>query len=136
MALSTRNTIDVRNAQVDATTRRLDGGFLRLYTGPRPKSADEPLGRQQLLAELRFSSPAFEAAREGEAQARTIFQETSAKETGQATWFRTFQADGVTAVFDGSVGTSDANIVMNNNSVQINAIVSLSAFSYSVPADE
>lgn len=135
MALMTKNATAARNAQVDAVTRQLDGGYLRLYSGPRPANADEPIARQQLLAELRFSSPAFEAADRGAAQARTIIQETSAKETGQATWFRTFKADGVTAVFDGSVGTADANIVMNNANIQINAIVSLSAFSYSMPAD-
>lgn len=135
MALSTKNATATRNAQVEAVTKQLDGGFLRLYGGRRPATADEPIRDQKLLAELRFSSPAFEPAERGEARARTIIQDTSAKETGEATWFRCFKSDGVTPVFDGSVGTTDSNIVMNNANIQINAIVSLSAFTYGVPAD-
>lgn len=133
MALMTKSAEAARNAQADALTRLLDGGYLRLYSGPRPASADDtPEGK--LLAELRFGAPAFEKARGGQAIATRISQATAAADTGVATWFRAVKSDG-TPVFDGSVGTSDANIVMNNNSIQVNAIVSISAFTYSVPAD-
>lgn len=133
MALLTKSAEAARNAQADALTRLLDGGYLRLYSGPRPASADEA-PQSKLLAELRFGTPAFEKARGGQAVATRIAQATAANETGVATWFRAVKSDG-TPVFDGSVGTSDANIVMNNNSIQVNAIVSISAFTYSVPAD-
>lgn len=135
MALDTRNARANRDAQAEATARLLDGGFLRLYTGPRPADPDDP-PRGTMLAELRFGTPAFEKSRAGQIIATKIIQASAADDTGRAEWFRTFQADGVTPVFDGTVGTSDANIVMNNANIQINAIVSISAFTYSVPARE
>lgn len=133
MALKPIHAMAARNAQVDAVTRLLDGGFLRLYSGPRPDSADdEPRGT--LLAELRFGSPAFEQAMQGRAVAHRIIQAQAAAATGAATWFRAVQADGKTAVFDGTVGRTDADIVMNNNNIQDNAIVSVSTLTYSIPA--
>lgn len=35
--------------------------------------------------------------------------------TGTPTWFRVFRSDGITPVFDGSVGTADCNINVSAN---------------------
>ena len=136
MALDLRKSTADVNAEADATAALLNNGYLRLYSGTRPATADDPVTTQTLLAELRFGSPAFGAASGGTIAANAITQDTAADATGTATWYRALKSDGTTAVFDGTVGTADANLVMNNANIQANAIVSVSSFSYTVPASE
>jgi hypothetical protein len=47
-----------RNAAADAVLARLDGGMLRIYTGPQPASPQAP-AVGTLLVELPFAAPAF-----------------------------------------------------------------------------
>lgn len=136
MALDLRKSTTAVNAEADALAALLANGYLRLYSGSRPATADDPVTSQTLLAELRFGNPAFGAASGGTITANAITQDTSADATGAATWYRALKSDGTTVVMDGSVGTSDANLVMNNANIQVNAIVSVSSFSYTVPASE
>lgn len=136
MALDLRKSTASVNAEADATAALLANGYLRLYSGSRPATADDAVTTQTLLAELRFGSPAFGAASGGTIAANAITQDTAANATGEATWYRALKSDGTTVVMDGSVGTSDANLVMNNANIQQNAIVSVSSFTYTVPQSE
>ena len=47
--------------------------------------------------------------------------------TGTASFFRITQSDGTTVVMDGSVATSDADLVLNNTSIATGQVVSISA---------
>ena len=100
-------SVATANAIVDATTRRLDGGVLRLYTGVRPATAEVAVGRQTPLAALGLGVPAFLPALDGSADAHPLTPDPSAAGGGTATWFRAWSAAG-DAVLDGSVGLTRA----------------------------
>lgn len=130
MPLSQKLTNAAANAAANATTAQLNTGWLRIYDGTQPATADTAIGAQVVLAELRFNATAFGAAALGVATANAITSDTAANATGTASWFRAFQSDGTTVVLDGSVGTSDANIVLNSVAISSGAAVSVSAFTY------
>jgi hypothetical protein len=118
------------SAAADAVTALLDGGYLRFFTAPQPANANTPLSTQRQLAELRFSSPAFGPSVAGVAKANAIAPDTDADDTGTATWFRTYRSDGLTPVFDGSLGLTGADLVLNEVDIQAHAQVEVTAFTY------
>jgi hypothetical protein len=134
MAQDLRQSEETVNAKADAVAALLDDGYLRLYDGARPATPDDGVTTQNLLAELRFGNPAFGAAVLGTITATAITQDAAANATGTATWYRALKADGTSPVQDGSVGTSDANIVMNSVDIQVNAIVAVSSLTHTEPA--
>lgn len=130
MALSPKLANVGANAAADAVCTLLNAGFLDIYDGAQPATADTAIGAQVKLAHLAFGNPAFGAAAAGVAAANAITQDTSADATGTAAWFRAYKTDGTTAVFDGSVGTSGANLNLNSAAISAGAAVSVSSFSY------
>lgn len=96
-------SVAARNVEVMATTARMNGGYLRVYNGARPAAPEDPVTTQTLLAELRFSSPAFGNPVNGAAVANPIAPETNVRASSTPTWFRALEADGTTAVLDGSI---------------------------------
>lgn len=127
-------TPKLANAQAsraaDAVCARLNNGYLRIYDGAQPTDADTAVGAQVLLAELRWNATAFGAAVNGVATANAITADSSANATGTAAWFRALESDGTTVVFDGSVGTSGANLNLNSVAISSGAAVSVSAYTY------
>lgn len=113
----------------DAVTVRLNNGWIRIYTTPRPADADTAASGT-ILAELRYNATAFGAAVNGVATANAISEDTSANATGTAAWFRAFESDGTTAVFDGEVGTSGADMNLNSVAISVGAAVQISAHTY------
>lgn len=115
------------NVQLTALSRLFDGGFLRVYTGPRPQSPDEPINEQRLLAEVRFSSPAFRKPKNGYVRSREIEPDPHAapEGDGEASWYRVFAADGETALIDGTVGTHDADMLVSSTTIQRSAKFSI-----------
>lgn len=127
--MANRRSSAAANAACDAMAALCDGGYLRLYDGEQPPSADMALFGQQLLAELRFGTPAFAPAEQGIALANAIAEDESAERTGVATWFRVVAADGERVVWDGSVGTPEArgDLVMGAASIVAGAAVQVTA---------
>jgi hypothetical protein len=121
------------NAEVDALTALLSNGYLRIYDGVQPASAETAITTQTLLAELRFGTPGWGAAVAGVATATAITSDTDANATGTASWFRAFKSDGTSAVLDGSVGTADADINLPSVAIQIHATVDVDALTYQRP---
>lgn len=117
-------------AEADAVCALLNTGYLRIYDGSQAATVDTAIGAQVLLAELRYGATAFAGASNGVATANAITQDTTANATGTASWFRALKTDGTTAVFDGSVGTSGCDLSINSTAIQINAIVSVTAQTY------
>lgn len=128
MALNPKTAVARRNAAIDNVCGNLNSGFLRIYDGTQATDADTALGAQVLLAELTFGGTAFAAASAGSASANAITSDTSANATGTATWFRCLKSDGTTVVFDGSVGTATANLILNSVAISSGATVACSAF--------
>jgi hypothetical protein len=134
VALNPKVTAARRNAMLDNFTGNFNNGYLRLYDSVQPSDADQALGAQVLLAELRFGATAFAAASGGSASANAITDDASANATGTCTWFRCLASDGTTVLCDGSVGTSGSNLNLNSVAIQSGATVSVSSFTITMAA--
>ena len=125
MTLNPKRTSTAASAAATAFGALLNGGYLRLYDGTQPATADTAIGTATLLAELRFATPAFGAASDGVVTATGISDDTDCNETGDATWFRALGSDGTTKVYDGSVGTADADLIVATVSIVAHATFSV-----------
>lgn len=121
------------SAAADAVVDLADSGYIRIYDGTKAATADTAIGAQVLLAELRFGATAFGAAANGVATANAITSDSSANATGTATWFRVLKSDGTTVLWDGTVGTSGADLNLNTTSIVAGAAVSISSMTYTQP---
>jgi hypothetical protein len=130
VALNPKLSNTAANTAADAVVALANNGYLRIYDGTQPTDADTAIGAQVLLAELRFGATAFGASSAGVATANAITADSSANATGTATWFRVLKSDGTTVLWDGSVGTATANLILNSTAISSGAAVSVSAFTY------
>jgi hypothetical protein len=110
---------------------RLDDGYLRLYAGSRPESADDPVpATARLLIEARFARRAFAPSKNGIARAGEMYS-GPAVASGQPSWYRCLQADGESVVFDGSVSATDpaADMVVAGP-IEKGQVLSITEFTY------
>lgn len=121
------------NAQANVLAELLNAGYLSIYDGNQPASADEAVTNQKLLARLKFGDPAFKNAVDGTIRATEIKKEPNAKATGKATWSRCYMLDNKTSLLDGSVGTKNSNLVLKSVEVQKGSEVSVLSFQHTVP---
>jgi hypothetical protein len=134
-ATATRTTAinAARDAALNAVTATLNSGRLRIYSGTAPANADGTLSGNTLLAELTLNTTAFGAAASGVATANAITADTSADATGTPTFFRLFQSNGTTVVFQGTAGASGQELNLSGlSSGQIVAGGSVSVTSLTV----
>lgn len=130
-----------RNLEVNTVTAQLNGGFIKIYTGSQPASPED-IATGTLLSTLQFGNPAYNSASSGMAVANAITEDVSAAATGTPGWFRCLKSDGVTAVLDGSIGTSanpsDVNFPASANpnvpaQIQANSEVRITSLDYVLP---
>lgn len=121
------------DAEANALTAHVVSGYIRIYDGTQPATADTAVTTQNLLAELRFGNPAFGASSAGQITANTIAA-TTGLFTGTATWFRVLKSDGATSCWDGNVGLAAAtpDMVLNSVAIGIGANVTISSFIHTV----
>jgi hypothetical protein len=131
MALDTQLSNAACEAQAAALASLLDGGALKIYSGTKPASADTAVSDQTLLAQLTFSATAEASVTGGLITFAAITSDSSANATGTATWFRA-ETSGGAAVLDGTVGTSDANMIIASTSISSGQTVSCSSFTHDV----
>ena len=115
------------SAAADAYRALLAGGTLRIYSGTKPASVDTAIGAQVILAELSLANPAFPAAVNGVITANAITGDASANATGTASFYRAFSSGGA-AVCDGTVGTADADLILNSVALQAGAAVNITSW--------
>lgn len=132
MALNTQLANATVNAQADALATLLNNGYLRIYDGAQPATADTALGAQVLLAELRFNATAAPASTVGLLTFNAITADSSANASGTAAWFRCLKSDGTTVVMDGSIGTATANMILSTTTITATQNVSCSSFTHDV----
>jgi len=123
-----------RSRAADAVTVRANTGSLRIYSGTAPANADTALSGNTLLAQLTMAGTAFGAASNGVATAGTITADSSADATGTATFFRVLESDGTTVVFQGTVGTSGAELNLSSTSIVATGTVSVTSLTYTQAA--
>lgn len=126
------------NAIVDLLDAGAGAGKLNIYSGSVPADADAANGGT-LLAQLTLSDPAFGNAADNTgkatATAATITDDSSADATGTASFFRATDSDN-NVVIQGTVGTSAADLVLDNTSINAGQTVSVTSWTFSVSESE
>ena len=123
---------NVVNPQADALSDLADNGYIRIYDGTQPATADTAISSQVLLAELRFNADAAPSAVDGVLTFNAITQDSNANNTGTASWFRALKSDGSTVLFDGTVGVSGSDLNIATTAIVAGAIVGVTSFVYTV----
>lgn len=121
------------NAAADAICTLLDGGTVNIYSGVQPATADTAITTQTLLAEMTFANPAFGSAVAGVSTAHAMTAEADAPASGTATWFRALTS-GSAPVFDGSVGSSDADCILSTTSIVMHSTITITSCVLTVPS--
>lgn len=135
MALNTQLANATVNGQGDNLSARLNSGFLRIYDGTQPATADTAVSTQVLLAELTFSATAAPATSNGLITFNALTADSSANATGTPTWFRAVQSNGTTVVMDGTAGASGCNLNLSGltgGQIIIGGTVAVSSFTHDV----
>lgn len=119
------------SASADAVTARLNGGKLRFYTGAAPANADDA-ATGTLLAEAAFPNPAFNAASNGVAAMASAISDASVDASGTIGYaLGLTSVDAPVCIF--TVGTSGADIVLNNLSVTAGGSLAINSLTYTQP---
>ena len=119
-----------RNAMLDGITSTVGGSAkLRIYDGSQPAGPGTAVSTQVLLAELTCNATFAPAASSGVLTLNSITQDSSADATGTASWFRIVTSGG-TAVIDGSVSTSGADMNLNSTSIVSGGTVSITSATF------
>ena len=132
MAHNSQLAIARWNAALDAAFDALNSGLLRVYDGTQPTDADTAIGSQVQLSELSLGATAFGAASSGSKAANAIASDNSADATGTASWHSLLLSGG-TRVIDGSVGTANADLVLDTVSINATEVVACSSYVISSP---
>lgn len=123
--MTTGYSTTLRNAQLDAITTAVgSAGKLQIYDGSRPATGGAATTK---LAEFTLGTP-FSAGASGAALAPNLPANTTGLAAGTATWFR-ITTSGGTAVIDGSVGTSGADLNLNTTTISVALALSVTSFS-------
>tara|TARA_R110000868_G_scaffold4119_4_gene25006 strand:+ start:2023 stop:2391 length:369 start_codon:yes stop_codon:yes gene_type:complete len=115
------------------TTRVSTSGLIKIYTGTPPATVGTALSGNTLLGTLACSATFAAGASGGVLTASTVSNDVSADATGTAAFFRLFQSDGTTAIMQGTVGTSGADLNFNTVSFVSGGIVSITSFTITAP---
>jgi hypothetical protein len=118
---------------LDSIRDNFNSGFIRIYSGTRPTDADTALSGNTLLAELTFSATAFPVSSGGVLTANAITQDSTADNTGTASFARLVESGGTTVIADISVGTSGTEMILNTTSIVAGAVVSCSSLTITNP---
>jgi hypothetical protein len=126
MASNLKYSNGTRNAQQQGLiTYAGSGALINIYAGSQPANANTAISGQTLLVTLAVSG-SFGTDSNGTITLSTVTNGTAVA-TGTAAFFRITQSNGTTVVMDGSVATSDADLVLNNTSIATGQVVSISA---------
>jgi len=123
----------IRNAFNDAITSAVgSSGTIKMYSGSVPATVATALGAQVLLATLPCSATFAAASSGGVLTLNAISNDTSADAAGTGSFFRICTSGG-TAVAQGTLGTSGADINLSTTTFSIGLVVSVSSFTHTAP---
>jgi len=116
-------------AAADAVCALANGGTIQIRTGSQPANANAA-ATGTLLVTLTFAATAFGAASSSGVASANAIGAANAVAAGTASWFRAYKSDGTTAVFDGSVGTSAADLILSSVAIVAGGNVAVSSLTY------
>lgn len=126
MASNLKYSNGTRDAQQQGLiTYAGSGAIIKIYDGSQPASANTAITTQTLLVSLPISGT-FGTDSNGTITLSAVTNGTAVA-TGTAQFFRITQSNGTTVVMDGSVGTSSADMILNNTSIATSQTVSISS---------
>ena len=132
-----RESATLADAKLAAVRTACNSGLIRIYSGTEPATATTALSGNTLLAELTFGATSFGAAsasgNDRVMTANAITQDTAADADGTATFFRVFQSDGTTVVFQGTVGTSGQQLNLSATNIVTGGPVTVTSMTYTQP---
>lgn len=108
-----------------------NAGKIKIYTGTQPANPDTA-ATGTLLATFTLGSPGFGSASNGVITLSGTPLTVAADATGTAGWFRMETSAG-SAILDGSVGTSGAQINLNTTSITDGVNVSITSGTITMP---
>jgi hypothetical protein len=124
------------DAMLASIATSLNSGFVRIYSGTEPTTANAALSGNTLLAQLTFGATAFGAATASGADriitANAITQDSGADADGTATFFRAVTSGG-TVVYQGTVGTSGQQLNLTATNIVTGGVVSISSLTITMP---
>lgn len=133
MASNLKYSASLKNLQQDALTTKCGASALLLiYSGTQATNPDTAIGAQVLLATLTCNATFAPGASAGVLTLNSITSGTGTAGAGvgtTATWFR-LTTSGSTAHIDGSVGTSGADLNLNNTSIAVGQTVSVTSATF------
>lgn len=114
-------------AQADAGT----AAVINIYSGTPPATAEAALAGNTQLAQLVCNASIIASYSDAGTAARATFAaitpDSSADATGVATFYRVLTQNGGTVVAQGSVGTTDADLIVNTTSFTAGSQVSITS---------
>lgn len=126
MASNLKYSNGTRDAQQQGLiTYAGSGALINIYTGTQPANANTAISTQTLLVSLPISG-SFGTDSNGTITLNSVTS-ANATATGTATFFRIFKSDGTTVVMDGSVGTSGADMNLDNTSIATGQTVTITS---------
>lgn len=133
MALNPHLADAAANAAAEAIAALADSGIIRVYSGTQPANANTaPAVGNHLLATLTLAATAFPGGATAGVVTADAITPGTAIYSATATWFRLLKADTTTALCDGSVGTGNANLILNSTAIVSGAAVAVSAFTLTI----
>lgn len=99
--------------------------IIRIYDGTQPANANTAITTQTLLVSLPIVG-SFGTDSNGTLTISSVTS-ASAVATGTASFFRIVKSDGTTVVMDGSVGTSNADMILNTTAIANTQTVAISS---------
>lgn len=134
MALNPKLAVATRNLALNTLTTDIGAsGVMRWYDGTQAVDADTAIGAQVLIVTLPCSASFAAAASAGSMTVNAITG-ANAVATGNPTTWYSFLTSGFVRKFDGSIGTSAANLVLNSVTVGSGAACSVSSFTVTMAA--
>lgn len=101
------------------------GAIFSLFTGTQPANANTAITSQVLLVSMVIAG-VFGTDVNGTLTLGAVTAGTAAT-SGTATWFRIYKSDNTTVVMDGSVGTSGADLILNDVNITALQTVAISS---------
>lgn len=140
MALDPRITQAAAAAMLTALGVQIDAGtaaVINIYAGTAPANADAALSGNTLLAQMTCSATAFVGITDSGSAARATFAaispDTSADASGTATFWRLLTQSGGTVILQGTVGTSNADLILNTTAITAGSQVSITSATIDLP---
>lgn len=124
----------LRNAVADAWSTLIGASpKVRVYSGAVPATESAALGSAVMLVEFSLAASWAGAAVNGVKSLLNVPITANAASAGNASFYRVYQSNGSTSCEQGSVGVTDADMLIDNVSIQAGQPVRITSWTKTAP---